>query len=61
MNEISLAVVGKGWFARYPDDDEVAQIMGTPVVETAFLAGMPGEQVRERIQALNPGYLVILN
>ncbi len=61
MKEITLQRTGRVWIARYPDDDEVAQIMGTPVVETAFLAAMPGEQVRERIQALNPAYLVTLN
>ncbi len=60
MNPIILQIVGRAWVARYPDDDEVAQMMGTPCVETAFLAGMPGEEVRTKIQALNPEYRVVL-
>ena len=60
MNLITVHIVGKTWSARYPADDETAQIMGTPEIETAFLAGMPGETVRAKIQALNPEYLVVL-
>ena len=60
MNTITVQVVGRAWVARYPDDDEVTQMMGTPCVETAFLAGMPGETVKAKIQALNPEYQVLL-
>ncbi len=60
MKEITLQRTGRVWTARFPDDDEAAQIMGTPVIETAFLADMPGDAVVAAIQRLNPEYRVIL-
>ena len=60
MKEITLQRAGRVWSARYPDDDEVAQIMGTATIETAFLAGMPGAAVKAAIQQLNPEYRVVL-
>ena len=60
MNTIILQKLGRAWVARYPDEDEVTQIMGTPEIETAFLANAPGETVRAEIQALNPEYQVVL-
>ena len=50
-----------GWLARFHDDAEIMALFhGTDTLPTSFTLLEPGEQVRARIQALNPGHRVRL-
>ena len=50
-----------GWLARFHDDARIMALFhGTDTLPTSFTLLEPGEQVRARIQALNPRHRVRL-
>ena len=58
---ITISPGPDGWLARFHDDAEIMALFhGTDTLPTSFTLLEPGEQVRARIQALNPGHRVRL-
>ena len=64
MEEMRVYLEGRNWVvAHYINgrpDAKVAELMGTHVLPTPYLAGKSGSDVVARLQSRNPGTLVHL-
>ena len=59
MKVIRIWLKGNQWMADFEDDQEIKGLFGTTMIPTAYLSGIPVEEVVERVQALNPDCIVI--
>ena len=48
----------RGWMAQFVGDSVVQSLFGTDTIPTAFTSTASPEEVKEKIQALNPEYQV---
>jgi hypothetical protein len=61
MKKITLRLSGNGvWLATWsgPETSYIVSVMGSDTVETPFLRGYDSEEMRRKIAAKNPGYVV---
>lgn len=61
---MKIVTIEKGhncWMADFGDDPEMMELFGTGLIPTPYTLHMPAEEVCTRLEALNPGYTVLIS
>ena len=57
---IELSLGRSGWLADFKGNQEIKKLFGTTVIPTPFTELTPAALVKEAVQFLNPGAVVVL-
>lgn len=61
MKTITIEKGEDCWLADFGNDPEMIELFGTGLIPTPYTLHMPAEEVSKRLEAINPGYTVLIS